>query len=46
MNSLDLNQKEEDIPYNRQQLEAHETDKDGQLSIAEIESVVCKELIV
>jgi calcium-dependent protein kinase len=43
MNSLNLNQ-EEDITQMRQQFEALDTDKDGQLSIAEVENVVRKEL--
>jgi len=43
MNSLNLNQLE-DISQLRQQFEALDTDNDGQLSIAEVESVVRKEL--
>jgi calcium-dependent protein kinase len=44
MNSLNLNQ-EEDISQLRQQFEALDTDKDGRLSIAEIENLVRKELL-
>lgn len=43
MNTLNLNQ-EDDISQLRQQFEALDTDKDGRLSISEIENVVRKEL--
>jgi Ca2+-binding EF-hand superfamily protein len=43
LNSLNLN-RDDDISQLRQQFEALDTDKDGQLSIAEVESVVRKEL--